>query len=83
MSRLLLTSIRCYQATVSPYLPSRCRYTPSCSQYGYGAIHQHGALKGSWLTLKRLGKCRPFGGQGYDPVPPADSAKTPVPEGVR
>lgn len=83
MSRLLLASIRCYQAAVSPYLPSRCRYMPSCSQYGYEAIRQHGALKGAWLTLKRLGRCHPLGGQGYDPVPPAGAAKPTGQEGAR
>lgn len=83
MSRLLLASIRFYQAAVSPYLPSRCRYIPSCSHYGYEAIRQHGALKGVWLTFKRLGRCHPLGGQGYDPVPPAGSAKPTAPEGVR
>lgn len=83
MSRLLLASIRFYQVAVSPYLPSRCRYVPSCSQYGYEAVRQHGALNGAWLTLKRLGRCHPFGGKGYDPVPPANSAKPSVPEGAR
>jgi hypothetical protein len=83
VSRLLLASIRCYQAAVSPYLPSRCRYIPSCSHYGYEAIQQHGVLKGAWLTLKRLGRCHPFGGQGYDPVPRGSSAKPPVQEGAR
>lgn len=83
MSRLLLASIRCYQAAVSPYLPSRCRYIPSCSRYGYEAIRQHGALKGVWLTLKRLGRCHPFGGKGYDPVSPTGSAKPTAQEGAR
>jgi uncharacterized protein len=49
--------------------PSPCRFEPSCSQYGLDALHEHGALRGGWLTLRRIGRCRPGGGLGYDPVP--------------
>ncbi|MSQ11251.1 MAG: membrane protein insertion efficiency factor YidD [Dehalococcoidia bacterium] len=69
VTRLLLLCIRGYQRTVSLYLPSRCRYTPSCSEYAYEAIQRHGALRGLGLTLRRLARCRPGGGSGYDPVP--------------
>lgn len=62
-------AIRLYQRSVSPYLPSACRYSPTCSQYSEEAIHRHGVLKGGWLGLKRLARCRPLGGRGYDPVP--------------
>jgi putative membrane protein insertion efficiency factor len=65
----LLGAIRVYQSTLGPALPRSCRYTPSCSQYGFEAIERYGALKGSWLTLKRLARCQPWGGDGYDPVP--------------
>ena len=61
--------IRFYQLVISPWFPSSCRYTPTCSQYGIEALKKHGLLKGGWLTIKRLGRCHPWGGQGYDPVP--------------
>lgn len=61
--------IRAYQLLISPVLPASCRFTPSCSAYGLEAIRRHGALKGGWLTLRRLGRCRPWGGWGDDPVP--------------
>ena len=64
-----LAVIRLYQRAVSPYLPSMCRYTPTCSEYGYEAIRRHGLLKGSRLVLTRLASCHPLGGRGYDPVP--------------
>lgn len=65
----LLALIRLYQRTISPMLPPSCRYEPSCSRYAYEAVDRHGALRGSWLSLKRLARCRPGGGRGYDPVP--------------
>jgi uncharacterized protein len=61
--------IRFYQAAISPYLMPSCRYTPSCSAYGIEAIKKYGARKGGWLTLKRLLRCHPWGGSGFDPVP--------------
>ncbi len=67
--RALLLGIRAYQATLGPALPPVCRYQPTCSRYAYGAIQRYGALAGSWLALRRLLRCRPFGGSGYDPVP--------------
>jgi putative membrane protein insertion efficiency factor len=69
-SKILVGIIRFYQGAISPYLPSNsCRYTPSCSQYGIDAIRKHGPLKGGWLTIKRIGRCNPWGGHGHDPVP--------------
>jgi putative membrane protein insertion efficiency factor len=62
-------AIRGYQLLISPVLPGTCRYEPSCSQYGLEAVSRFGALKGGWLALKRLGRCHPWGGWGYDPVP--------------
>jgi putative membrane protein insertion efficiency factor len=59
--------IRIYQFALSPF-PSSCRYTPSCSMYALIAVRRYGALKGAWLGLKRLGRCHPWGGSGYDPV---------------
>lgn len=61
--------IRGYQLLISPVLPGTCRYMPTCSQYGLEAVTRYGAFKGGWLALKRLGRCHPWGGWGYDPVP--------------
>jgi len=61
--------IKLYSWTISPLLGTRCRFAPSCSQYAHQALEQHGAAKGLWLTSKRLCRCHPWGGEGYDPVP--------------
>ncbi len=61
--------IRFYQGAISPYLPPSCRFVPSCSQYGIEAIKKHGPLAGGWLVLKRIARCHPWGGSGFDPVP--------------
>jgi putative membrane protein insertion efficiency factor len=67
---LLRGTIRCYQLLIAPTLPAnRCRFEPSCSHYGMEAIDRHGALFGSWLTVRRLLRCHPWGGTGFDPVP--------------
>ena len=60
--------IRLYQYGISPYLPGACRYTPTCSQYSVDAIRKYGVLKGAWMGLRRIGRCHPWGGSGYDPV---------------
>lgn len=66
--------IRLYQLLVSPLLPfGTCRYAPSCSEYGREALARHGLMKGGWLTVRRLASCHPWGGSGYDPVPPPDN----------
>ncbi|MDC7999472.1 membrane protein insertion efficiency factor YidD [Aequorivita todarodis] len=62
--------IRGYQNFISPLLPSSCRYTPTCSHYAVEALQTHGLLKGGWLAAKRIVSCNPWGGSGYDPVPP-------------
>lgn len=67
--KIMIAFIRLYQGAISPYLPPSCRYTPSCSAYGIEAISKHGAMKGGWLTIKRIASCNPWGGSGYDPVP--------------
>lgn len=69
MSRLLQFLIRAYQVLLSPFLGDHCRFTPSCSQYAMEAIDKHGALKGSWLAIRRILRCHPFCNGGYDPVP--------------
>lgn len=61
--------IRFYQKCISPLTPPSCRYTPTCSQYAIEAIRKHGVVKGCWLAAKRIARCHPFGGSGYDPVP--------------
>tara|TARA_Y100001936_G_scaffold238574_1_gene270558 strand:- start:4565 stop:4777 length:213 start_codon:yes stop_codon:yes gene_type:complete len=61
--------IRLYQKGISPYLPSVCRYEPTCSQYSIEAIKKFGTFKGFFLTVKRLLRCNPLGGKGYDPIP--------------
>ncbi|MFI3328825.1 MAG: membrane protein insertion efficiency factor YidD [Rikenellaceae bacterium] len=58
-----------YRGLVSPLLPSACRFTPSCSRYAIEALKKHGLMRGLWLTLRRLLRCHPWGGSGYDPVP--------------
>lgn len=66
----MLAPIKFYQFCISPMLPAACRYTPTCSQYAVEAISVHGPLKGSWLAARRILRCHPWGGSGYDPVPP-------------
>lgn len=72
MKALLLALIRLWQKTFSRVLPPSCRFTPSCSAYGYEAISRYGALRGGWLTVKRISRCHPFNPGGHDPVPDLD-----------
>lgn len=65
----LLGLIWLYQRSLSGLFPNVCRYEPSCSRYAYDAVDRHGPLRGSWLAVRRLVRCRPGGGSGYDPVP--------------
>jgi putative membrane protein insertion efficiency factor len=66
---IFLAIIKFYQMAISPMLSPSCRYTPTCSQYGNDAVKKYGAGKGAWLTFKRMLRCHPWGGHGYDPVP--------------
>jgi len=68
--KLLVGLIRVYQVALSPYFGSQCRFTPTCSEYAKEAVRQHGALKGSWLAIRRIGRCHPYHPGGHDPVPP-------------
>ena len=68
-SFLLIIPIKIYQIIISPLLGPSCRFTPTCSQYAVEAIQKFGPFKGSWLSFKRILKCHPWGGSGYDPVP--------------
>jgi len=65
----LLLVVKAYRLLLSPFLPPRCRFHPSCSAYALGALERHGALRGSWLTARRLARCHPFHPGGIDPVP--------------
>ncbi len=69
LKSLLILPVRFYQLAISPILPSRCRYNPTCSHYMIEAINEWGPLKGFYLGIKRIGKCHPWGGHGFDPVP--------------
>lgn len=69
LSGILLGLIWGYRRCISPFTPPSCRYTPTCSQYAAEAVRRYGPLKGGWLALKRLSRCHPWGGSGYDPVP--------------
>lgn len=68
-ARALCGLVRAYQLALSPWLGGRCRHLPSCSEYAITAVERYGAWRGSWLALKRLGRCQPWGTSGYDPVP--------------
>ena len=70
IQNLMRGLIRLYQIFISPFLGGNCRFTPTCSQYAMEAIEIHGAFKGCWLAVCRLGRCHPFHPGGYDPVPP-------------
>jgi putative membrane protein insertion efficiency factor len=61
--------IKLYQWIISPLIGPKCRFTPTCSQYAVEALKKYGIFKGGWLTVKRLSRCHPWGGHGYDPVP--------------
>lgn len=69
LSAPLLALIIFYQRCISPFTPPACRFTPTCSQYALEAFRKHGPLKGLYLTVRRLLRCHPWGGSGYDPVP--------------
>lgn len=74
----LLGGVWFYRATFSRLMPGVCRFEPSCSRYAEEALRRHGAFRGGWLTVRRLARCRPGGGLGYDPVPDGDvSRETP------
>ncbi len=68
-ARALIGVVRVYRRWISPALPPACRFVPSCSAYAEEALRKHGAARGSWLAARRLLRCHPFGGSGYDPVP--------------
>lgn len=69
MKYLVIIPVRLYQMLFSAWMPNVCRYEPTCSHYMLGAVRKHGAFKGTWLGVKRLLRCAPWGGYGSDPVP--------------
>jgi len=68
-ANFMILLIYVYKMTLSPLIGGNCRYSPTCSSYGILAIIKYGAIKGGWLTIKRIASCNPWGGSGYDPVP--------------
>ncbi len=69
MKRVLIALVKWYQRVISPLTPPSCRFTPTCSAYAIEALERFGAIKGGFLTVKRILRCHPWGGSGYDPVP--------------
>ena len=69
LTKLLLLPIHCYKGAISPLTPPSCRFTPSCSTYAIEALRKHGPFKGLYLAVRRILRCHPWGGSGYDPVP--------------
>jgi hypothetical protein len=78
MKQLLVWLIRAYQLLLSPWMGQKCRFYPTCSNYALEALHVHGPLRGSWLALRRIGRCHPFHPGGVDPVPPASDKHPPA-----
>lgn len=68
-SKLVILIFTIYQRIISPIMPNACRFHPTCSAYGIEAVKKYGAIKGSWLAIKRIARCNPWGGHGIDPVP--------------
>jgi putative membrane protein insertion efficiency factor len=74
LAHLVALPVRAYRLIFSPWVGFNCRYQPTCSAYALEALERHGAIRGGWLMLRRIGRCHPLGGSGYDPVPGADPA---------
>lgn len=75
LARLFALPVRAYRLLWSPWVGHNCRYQPTCSAYALEALEKHGALRGSWLAIRRIGRCHPWGSSGYDPVPPTSDGK--------
>jgi uncharacterized protein len=73
---LLIALVRLYQVTLGPLMGGYCRFMPTCSAYAIEALRTHGPLRGSWLSVRRILRCHPFGGAGFDPVPPGRECTT-------
>ncbi|GAB3821637.1 membrane protein insertion efficiency factor YidD [Pontibacter rugosus] len=68
LKKIILSLVWVYRNMISPITPAACRYTPTCSQYAVDAVNKYGPFKGGWMAMKRIGRCHPWGGSGYDPV---------------
>ena len=75
MAWIVSLPVRLYRITLSPWVGHGCRFQPTCSVYALEALERHGAVRGTWLMLRRIGRCHPWGGSGYDPVPGAKDCK--------
>jgi len=76
LAHVVALPVRAYRLVLSPWVGHSCRYQPTCSAYALDALERHGAIRGSWLTLRRIGRCHPWGGSGYDPVPSRSGSPT-------
>lgn len=74
LARVFALPVHAYRLVLSPWLGSNCRFLPTCSAYALEALETHGALRGGWLALRRMARCHPLGGSGFDPVPPRPDA---------
>ena len=74
LARIVAFPVRAYRLVLSPWVGFHCRYQPTCSAYALEALQKHGGIRGTWLMLRRIGRCHPLGGSGYDPVPGTDPA---------
>lgn len=72
LAHVLAAPIRAYRVILSPWIGNGCRFQPTCSAYALDALSRHGGIRGAWLTTRRICRCHPWGGHGYDPVPGAD-----------
>ncbi|TMM49421.1 membrane protein insertion efficiency factor YidD [Sulfitobacter sabulilitoris] len=72
LARFMALPVRAYRIVFSPWVGHNCRYQPTCSVYALEALSRHGGIKGTWLAARRIARCHPWGGSGYDPVPDAD-----------
>lgn len=73
LARIVALPVRAYRLVASPWVGHGCRFQPTCSAYALQALEHHGAFRGTWLILRRIGRCHPWGGQGFDPVPGTDT----------
>ena len=80
LAHLIALPVRAYRLIFSPWVGHNCRYQPTCSAYALEALEEHGAVRGSWLAARRILSCHPWGGQGYDPVPPGKGTPCCEPE---